>query len=63
MGRTKCTLRKKEGLAALTPGRMGACATGQARKPRKSSGPTADHLMALGLLRAAGKQESERSVF
>ena len=64
-GHTKRTLRKKEGLAALTPGENGACMTGQARrKPRKSSGPTADHLMALGLLRAGrGSREAERVSF
>lgn len=35
-------------------GEWGVQMTGQARrKPRKSSGPTADHLMALGLLKAS----------
>ena len=46
-------------------GEWGVQMTGQARrKPRKSSGPTADQLMALGLLKASrGSREAGRVSF
>lgn len=58
LGYTKCTCKKKEGVSALTPGENEAC-RGQRRqeggKPRKRSGATVDHLMALGPTGAGGR--------